>query len=282
MATQNALKKEIINPENKIVTVHDFLKQKRDLIAKALPNTITTDRLIGVFTMLLNSSPALMECTQSSLVAAVIQTVQLGLTPGNVGHCHYIPFSNKQKDGSYRKEIQFIIGYRGMLELVNRSGQACILTAECVYEKDQFQYEQGLHPILKHIPAIGERGPFVAVYCIAKNLIANEKVFIVLQKEEVEKIKNASKASKSEHSPWTTWWEEMCKKSAAKRICKLLPLSLDVQKKINTDETIKNEIDRNIIDVPDTTNWEDQKPPAEEVKTEWEKESVKDANISKT
>lgn len=243
--------------KQEVVTVYDFLEKKRDLIARALPNSITPARLIGVFTMLLKGSPALMECSQASLVGAVIQTVQLGLTPGNIGHCHYIPFKTKQKDGTFRNEVQFIIGYRGMIELVNRSGKACILNTECVYSADQFQYEQGLNPVLRHIPTSGNRGTFVAVYCIAKILAANEKVFIVLNKEEVEKVKAASKAGASMYSPWATWFDEMAKKTAVKRICKTLPLSIDVQRSIGTDETIKTTIDPDMAGVPDQAKWED-------------------------
>lgn len=241
-----------------ILSVMDFMQQKRDLIAKALPNTITPDRLIGVFTMLLKSSPALMECSQASLVGAVIQTVQVGLTPGPIGQVYYVPFNNKQKDGSYRREVQFIIGYKGMIELVNRSGKACILTAECVYSNDEFKYEQGLNPVLKHVPTSGDRGAFAGVYCIAKNMMANEKVFVYLAKEEVEKVKGASKAGQSDFSPWSKWHDEMAKKTAVKRICKLLPLSLDAQQKISADETIKTEIDKDMVNVPDNTDWDAQ------------------------
>jgi len=235
----------------KITTVYDFFEKKKSLIAQALPKTITPDRLIGIFTMILRSSPKLLECTQNSLIAAVIQTVQLGLQPGNIGHIHLVPFLNKGK-----LECQLIIGFKGFVELVNRSGQATILYAEVVYEKDQFEYEQGLNPILKHKPATGDRGEKIGVYCVAKNLLANEKVFIYLQKEDIEKIKKASKSQQSEYSPWNTWPEEMWKKSAVKRISKLLPLSAESQKSIAVDETIKTEIAPDMLEVKDETSWE--------------------------
>lgn len=255
MSTLPEVKKKV--EETKIVTVFDFFEKKRDIIAKALPNVITTDRLIGVLTMVLRSSPQLMECTQTSLIGAVIQTVQVGLTPGSLGHVYYVPFNNKQKDGSYRKEVQFIIGYRGLCELVNRSGKSIILSAECVYSNDHFHQEQGLVPVLRHVVATGDRGEFVGVYAIAKNLVANEKVFVYLSKEDVEKVREASKAGQKEFSPWVKWYDEMAKKTAVKRLCKLLPLSIEVQRQLSTDETIKPEIDRNMVEVPDATNWED-------------------------
>ncbi len=192
--------KELVK-KNKITSVYDFMEQKRDLIAAALPNTITPDRLVGVFTMVLKSTPALAQCTQPSLIAAIIQTVQYGLTPGNIGHCYYVPFNNKQKDGSFRKEVQFILGYRGIIELVNRCGKAVILSTEVVYEMDEFECSLGLNPLLYHKPTAKNRGNIIGVYCIAKNLVANEKMFVYLTREDIDKVRKSSKAAQSNYSP---------------------------------------------------------------------------------
>lgn len=238
----------------KIVTVYDFMQQKKDLIASALPKTITPDRLIGVFNMILRSSPQLSNCSQSSLIAAVIGTVQLGLQPGNIGHVHFVPFDNKKKG---TKEVQLIVGYKGMVELVNRSKKATILYTEVVYENDFFEYEQGLAPKLRHVPTEGERGEFKGVYCVAKNLLANERVFVYMPKKDIDKVRASSKAGKSEYSPWSTWYDEMSKKTVIKRICKVLPLSSEEQKKISLDETVKNEIAPDMTEVRDETPWEE-------------------------
>ena len=232
-----------------LVTIEDYLKKNEHLIVRALNNTISPERFLAV-TNIVMQSPALMGCSQNSLVAAVLQTVQIGLTPGAIGHVYYVPFVNKGV-----KEVQLIVGYKGLVELVNRSKEASILNAECVFEKDQFQYEQGLNPILRHIPASGDRGEFVGVYAIAKNMMANEKVFVFLNKEEVQKVQNSSKAGTSEYSPWVKWTDEMRKKTAVKRLCKLLPLSVEVQQRISTDETVKMDIAPKMTDVPDKTDW---------------------------
>lgn len=249
MSNVNEVKNQVARTE--VYTVQDFMKKQRDLIADALPKTITPERLLGIFTMILKSSPALTQCSQQSLIAAVIQTTQLGLTPGNIGHIHLVPFNNKGV-----REVQLIIGYKGYIELVNRSGKATILNTEVVYSNDGFEYEQGLNPVLRHIPAKGERGELIGVYCIAKNLIANEKVFVYLYKEEVEKVKRASKAGDTAYSPWTTWPVEMWKKTAVKRIAKMLPLSAEEQQLLSADETIKTKIDKEMVSVPDETAWE--------------------------
>lgn len=249
--------------QTRVVTVQSFMENQKDLIAKVLPKTITPERLLGIFTMLLKSSPKLSQCSQASLIGAVIQTAQLGLQPGNMGHVHLVPFNNKGT-----MECQLIIGYKGIVELVNRSGNATILTAEVVYSNDQFQYELGLTPILRHIPSSGDRGEKVGVYCIAKNLIANEKVFIYIQKEEIEKVKTASKSKDNDFSPWKTWEDEMWKKTAVKRISKLLPLSSESQKALSADETIKTKIDADMADLPDETKWDGDTIDATEEKSQ--------------
>jgi recombination protein RecT len=233
------------------------MEQKKDLINNALPPHIGAERLVAMFTIVIKSSPEIAKCTQASLIGALIQTAQLGLMTGSVNHCYYVPFNNKKKDGSYQREVQFILGYKGMVELVNRSREAAILSTEVVYANDQFQYELGLEPILKHVPVWDERGEVRGVYCVAKNLLANEKLFVYLTKEDIDKVRNASKAGQSDYSPWAKWYEEMAKKTAIKRICKLLPLAIDIQKKIGTDETIKTDIQPDMTEAKDQTKWED-------------------------
>jgi recombination protein RecT len=253
MATQAEVAK--VASKQKVVTIHDWIKTPavKDLIAQALPKAITPERFLGVFTMVLKSTPELANCSKESLVAAVVQTVQLGLTPGNIGHCYYIPFNNKNKG----REAQFVLGYKGIVEMLNRCGKATLISTEIVRDGDHFECEMGLNPVLKHIPAWdGEQMPIKGVYCVAKNLVANEKVFVYMSKAEIDKVRAASKAGQSDYSPWAKWYEEMAKKTVVKRICKLLPLSVEDQARVATDETIKHDISADMTTAPDKAEWD--------------------------
>ena len=254
MATTAMEKAKVAVSKTQIATVWDYFEKRKGDIAKVLPKHMTVDRLIGVMSYVIKSTPAIMEASQASLVAAVIQTCQIGLEPGNLGHCYYVPFNNRKKDGTTVKEVQFILGYKGIIELVNRAGKAVILSTEVVREKDRFEYSQGLNPVLVHVPSREhDRGNIVGVYSVAKNLAANEKLFVFLTKEEIDKVKNASKAGNSEYSPWAKWYEEMAKKTAVKRISKLLPMAVEIQRAIATDETTKTRIDKEMTALPDET-----------------------------
>jgi recombination protein RecT len=266
--------KEAVN-KTQIVTVDEFLKKNSKMIRSALQNTITPDRFLAI-TQIVMQSPALQGCTQDSLIGAVLQTIQIGLTPGAIGHVHYVPFWNNRKKV---REVQTMIGYKGFVELVNRSREASILTAEVVFANDQFQYEQGLNPILRHIPADGDRGEMIGVYCIAKNMLANEKVFVFVPKSEVEKIRNEAlskiEPDRQKYSPWVKWEKEMWQKTAVRRVVKLLPLSTEVQQKISADDTVKVNISEKMVDSPNKADW--NSAVEAEVLPEAEKEAVPDA-----
>jgi len=254
MATSQDIVKQTAGKE--LVTIESFIKKNEAMIKRALNNTISPERFLAVINIVMQS-PALQGCSQNSLVSAVLQTVQIGLTPGPVGHVYYVPFYKGQT-----REVQMIVGYRGLVELINRSKEASVLSAFVVYEKDQFQYEQGFNPVLRHIPADGDRGPMIGVYCIAKIHLANEKVFVYIQKAEVEKVKTESlnkiAPDKRNYSPWVKWEESMWMKTAVRRIAKLLPLSVEVQRRISADETVKTAIVPNMADAQDHANWDAQ------------------------
>jgi hypothetical protein len=65
----------------------------------------------------------------------------------------------------------------------------------------------------------------VAVYAWASIKGIESKQFVVLEKWEVDAIRARSKSSHK--GPWVTDYEEMAKKSALRRLCKMLPASVE-------------------------------------------------------
>ncbi|SDH86617.1 recombination protein RecT, partial [Aneurinibacillus thermoaerophilus] len=187
-------------------------------------------RLSRIALTLIRTTPKLLECTIESLMGAVMQAAQLGLEPGLIGHCYIIP---------YGKEAQFIIGYKGMIDLARRSGQIEQIYAHAVYEADHFEYELGLHPKLVHKPATGRRGAIQYVYAVA-HFKGGGYQFEVMDMEEIERRRQRSKAAKN--GPWVTDFEEMAKKTVIRHMWKYLPISIEIQRLAAQDETVKKDI----------------------------------------
>lgn len=194
-----------------------YLKTMGPAIATALPKHISADRIARVAMTALRSKPKLQECTPLSFYGALLTAAQLGLevnTP--LGHAYLIP---------YGRECTFQLGYQGMLDLARRSGLVKSIRAHEVYERDLFDYEYGLNPMLKHKPAEGERGQVTHVYAVAK-LLDDEPLFTVLTVAEVESYRARSRAAKD--GPWVTDWIAMAKKTAVRRLYTWLPKSVEM------------------------------------------------------
>ena len=102
-------------------------------LAAALPKHMTADRMARVIMTELRKVPKLAACDPHSFMGAVMMASQVGLEPGGaLGHCYLIPFENRRAN---RVEVQFIMGYRGMLDLARRSGQIVSIEARAGWRR---------------------------------------------------------------------------------------------------------------------------------------------------
>lgn len=232
-------------------TIKHLLEKMAPEIQKALPKHVDPDRIARIALTEVRKTPKLLQCSQASLLGAIMTSAQLGLEPGPTGQCYLIPYYNK-KLGSY--ECQFQIGYKGLLDLFYRADGSLNIDAHEVYENDDFEYEYGLNPVLRHKPSLKNRGNPIAYYAVA-HLKDGGYSFTVMSIEDVEKIRKRSKSTG--FSPWQTDYDEMAKKTVIKRLCKYLPLSIELQRGISNDETTKRNIEQDMSEVADETDWID-------------------------
>jgi len=222
----------LVSTKQKFDTIRSLFLQHKDQIAMALPRHVTADRMVRVMLTAMQRDPKLLECTPQSLFAACILASQLGLEPdGALGSAYLIPFRNNRKNVV---EVQMLPGYRGLLDLARRSGNVSTIEARVVRADDKFKFKFGLTPQLEHVPS-GKNpdAKAIAVYAIA-HLRDGGVQFDVMRTNEIEAIRATSKAANS--GPWVSHWDEMAKKTVLRRLCKLLPMSIEVQKAVGLDE----------------------------------------------
>ena len=121
------------------------------------------------------------------------------------------------------KEICLDISYMGLIKIATDTGSILWAKAELVYSMDSFEYCGAFNaPIHKADVFSKERGELVGVYCIARTR-DGEYLTEVMTADDVEGIKEKSKAAKSKYSPWVNFPGEMWKKSVIKRASKTWP-----------------------------------------------------------
>lgn len=220
-------------------TIEDYLKQMAPAMEEALPKHLSVDRLTRLTMTVIRTTPELRQANPASLLGAVMQAAQLGLEPGLLGHCYLLPFKNNKEKTT---DVQFIIGYKGMIDLARRSGHIESISSHAVYANDEFEYELGLHPKLRHVPDMtGNRGEFIGAYAIAKFKDGGYQMEF-MPKAEIEKRRNSSPGGRSKYSPWNNWYEEMAKKTVLRHMWKYLPISVEIQQATAYDEGVGRDI----------------------------------------
>ena len=193
-------------------------------LESVLPNHMDSKRFCRMAINCIMKNPELGKCDPQSFVMSVINCGEMGLEP-SLGQAALVP---------YQGQVQAQPMYQGLVELARRSGEISSINAEVVYDTDDFEYEMGLEPKLKHIPNPDKQGEMKYAYAVAV-LKDGTKQFVVLTKADIEKVKGSSKAAKSKHSPWNSWEPEMWKKTAIKRLCKMLPKSSELARAMTLD-----------------------------------------------
>jgi len=203
----------------------ELLEEKRESITEVLPSHLSsnpryTQRMIKAILMSVTRQPKLLQCTKLSMMQAVLTAAELGLDPcGTLGSGYLIPFKG---------QVVFMAGYRGLIELALRSKDILDIEAQVVYEKDIYEVTKGLHPNLVHIPHEGaDRGKVRAAYMVT-TLANGIKKFENMWVDEIEKVRNCSKAPNS--PAWIEFYGQMCRKSVIRRGMKYLPLSIESER----------------------------------------------------
>lgn len=176
--------------------------------------------------------------------AILSATLDLPLN-NNLGFAYIIPFNNRQSDGSFKVMAQFQIGYKGFLQLAQRSGQFKTISATPIYEGQ----------IKNHNPLTGIEFDFnvksekVIGYASYFKLLNGFEKTLYLTVEELKKHgAKFSKTFKNSNSLWSQDFDSMAIKTVIKLLLsKYAPLSIEMSKAITTDQAVIN--DEDAIDI---------------------------------
>lgn len=247
MAQELTLKEKTLNLKNR-------LKEQEATFQRLLPPTIRmdADRFALMAWRAITLNPKLVQCDPNTVLGALLDAARFGLTIDGVsGKAALVPFKGK---------AQLIIGYKGLIELMIRSGKVVAVDAEVVRENDVFEYQLGTEARLKHVPAPKERGEITHAYCIL-HLANGAKTFRVLSHEQLEDIRNKSPFGHDERGPWCTHTEEMYRKTAVRATAKTAPMSDELGRAVAQDELIESGIDQRLevnLEEPEERSGEEE------------------------
>ena len=192
----------------------------------------------------------LAKATNESIMTAAMKaaTLKLPIEP-SLGMAYIVPYNRNEKQGNTWvkiNEAQFQMGYKGFIQLAQRSGQIRNINCDIVYKEEFLRYDKvyGTLYLKEEQVDSGE----VEGYFASLELINGFRKMIFWKKEKV--IAHAQKYSKTydkqigdfkSGTPWKTEFDAMAQKTLIKELLsKYAPLSTELQEAIIADNEDSN------------------------------------------
>ena len=237
--------------QKQVATLRDLLEKAKPRLAEVAPKHLSIDRLVRLLLVASSRNPKILECTSESVLRFAMSCSSAGLEPIGAGGMWPVPFRNNKTN---TMELTAIPDYRGLVNCAKRAKCITDAYAEVVREKDQFNYELGTEPFIKHKPARGDRGELEAAYCVIV-LPGGTKRFEVMGREEIHGIRNRSQAWRAflkykKEGPWNTDESECFRKTIVRRAMKpFVGASSQLDAAVEADDLASGVID-NAIPAP--------------------------------
>lgn len=124
-------------------------------------------RFISSIVSAVQTTPALQECTNQSILSAALLGEALNLSPSpQLGQFYMVPFNNRKKGC---KEAQFQLGYKGYIQLAKRSGMYKKINVMSIKEGELVSYdplEEELEVNLIEDDLVREATPTIGYYAM--------------------------------------------------------------------------------------------------------------------
>lgn len=229
-----------------------------------------SDSFMGSLMTLVGGDNYLSQAEPMTIIASALKAATMDLPiDKNLGYAYVVPFNRSEKVGNKwvkHNEAQFILGYKGYIQLAQRSGQYKALNALAIYdgqlidwnpltEEFTFDYKSKVSD-----EVIGYVGFF--------ELLNGFKKTVYWTKQEIEshRIKNAKGYDKGKLSgAWVDNYDSMAIKTVLRNmLSKWGLLSVEMQSAITSDEKVFRVDENN--DLIEETDLSDMEPLNQDLK----------------
>lgn len=228
--TETKAKQSLNTMLNAFLDREGMNKRFNELLGKRTPQFVSS------LVTLINATPQLQKAfyeapitiVQSALKAA---TYDLPIDP-SLGYAYIVPFNNKQSDGSKRAEAQFILGYKGMIQLALRTGVYKTINVSDVRVGEVQSYDRLKGEIdIKWIEDDDEREQTpIAGYVGYYKLINGTEHTIYMTVKQIDAHEKKHRKGQYRGKGWNDDYDAMCQKTVLRKlISKWGIMSIDYQ-----------------------------------------------------
>lgn len=206
--------------------LNGYFQNNKAQLAAALPKHLNPDRMSRLALTAFSQNKALQACDPKTIFSSIIVLSQLGLEPGIDGQAYLVPYKNTCTP---------IPGWKGYVDLVSRAGRATVWTG-AVFEGDDFDYQLGDMPYLKHRPGDeNDESKLTHVYAVGRVKGAEFPVIEVWTINKIKKHRDKyNKVGKGHYS--FTNLEMYARKIPLLQVLKYMPKSVELQNAMEIEQ----------------------------------------------
>lgn len=229
-------------------------------------------RFISSIVSAVNANPTLKECDNASILSGALLGEALSLSPSpTLGRMYLVPFKDKTRG----MVAQFILGYKGYLELAMRSGQYRDINVMEIREGEyKGRNRENGNPMFEFIEddderenrkIIGYMASFTLVNGFTKTIYKTQKQM----EDHAMEYSNGYRADKKNGTSYTFWSKDFTSMAFKTLLRQLISrwgiMSIELQQAYDGDMAVINEDGtRNYVDnQEDTIVFEMQEQPKE-------------------
>ena len=188
--------------------------------------------------------------------AATAATLDLPIN-NNLGFAYIIPYNTKQKDGTYKVVAQFQMGYKGFIQLAQRSGQFKTISATPIYEGQLIEQNPLTGFVFDFTVTNSNKVIGYAAYFELLN--GFQKTLYMTTTELKAHGTRFSKSFKSGYGLWKDDFDSMSIKTVIKLLLsKYAPLSIDMKRAVMSDQSVINDVETEDVTYIDNTSTSEE------------------------
>ena len=245
-ANETALARRAAHP---ITGKTDLLEQRKGLLGAGIPGHMTVEREIRTAAVMLMQpqNKELRAATPQSFYTAVSVAINSGIGLGN-GKGYLV---------AYKGNVQYVPGWKGLIDLVQRTGRASAWTG-VVHKGDEFDYQLGDSPYLHHKPGDNEEHKDITHYYAIGRVKGAEYPHIVVWSvaKTIKHLNQYNKVGAQHYAVKTDDnMEAYGRKVVLLQVIKYLPTSVELENAIAAENAnasgrgvnVENTIDGNFV-----------------------------------
>ena len=208
--------KDVLNSQTIKAQICNSLKEKAGAFRSSMIDLYSSDY-------------ALQSCDPEKVALECVKAAVLDLPIVKaLGYAYIVPYNNIPT---------FVIGYKGLIQLAQRSGQYQTINADVVYD-GELTGKDKLSGMVR-IDGKKKSDDVIGYFAYFKLLNGYEKMMYMSRQEMTDYVNRYCPSAKAKFSPWKSEFDKMACKTVLKQLIgKYGPTSLEMQKVLADDNKI--------------------------------------------